>query len=83
MSHVGQALAVVGAAEELGSWQADKAHPLTWHEGHTWSGEVPITITSPTEPLEFKVPLIMDHHPLLTQSPRVRKRRARVHGVAP
>lgn len=36
----GQSLAVVGAPAALGSWQADHARPLAWHEGHRWTADV-------------------------------------------
>eukprot|EP00798_Chlamydomonas_sp_ICE-L_P000921 gene921-5226_t len=47
----GQDLRVVGSLPELGSWVADNAPPMTWHEGHQWILEIPL----PRLDFDFKI----------------------------
>lgn len=40
----GESVAIVGSTAALGAWDAAAAVPLTWGEGHVWSGELPLLL---------------------------------------
>jgi alpha-amylase len=48
----GQVLRIVGALEELGAWQPDKAPAMTWTDGHVWTLDAALP---PGANVEFKV----------------------------
>ena len=51
---MGSGLAVVGSLPFLGDWKASGALPLTWSEGHRWSGDMELP-QGWTGTIEFKV----------------------------
>eukprot|EP00897_Mesotaenium_endlicherianum_P010973 jgi/Mesen1/9904/ME000070S09189 len=45
----GQSFHVCGESDLLGQWQSEDALPLTWSEGHIWTGEVDLPSGTTTE----------------------------------
>lgn len=48
----GQSLKLVGSHPALGAWDETRGLPMTWGDGHVWTGEVPLPIGTA---VEFKV----------------------------
>jgi hypothetical protein len=51
MRSYGQVLKVVGALEELGGWQVERAPVMRWQEGHSWTLDLELPVGS----VSFKV----------------------------
>lgn len=52
-----QELLIVGNCPELGAWSVyDTTAKLCWGEGHEWHTPEPVTLESPPDPIQFKVP---------------------------
>lgn len=51
-TYVGQEILLVGSSLSLGSWEIQKAIPLTWSPGHLWNG--PATVSIDDGVIEYK-----------------------------
>lgn len=52
---MGQQLAIVGSAPELGSWSAAQAVRMEWQPGHAWSVDVAFPVDRADTTIEYKV----------------------------
>ncbi|KAL4451967.1 hypothetical protein ABPG75_007629 [Micractinium tetrahymenae] len=51
----GQSLKLVGSHPALGAWDETRGLPMTWGDGHVWTGEVPLPIGTAVEFKAVKV----------------------------
>ncbi|KAL4422984.1 hypothetical protein ABPG77_005464 [Micractinium sp. CCAP 211/92] len=51
----GQSLKLVGSHPALGAWDENRGLPMTWGDGHVWTGEVPLPIGTAVEFKAVKV----------------------------
>jgi hypothetical protein len=57
-TNLGQQLAIVGSAPELGGWSHTRALRMTWSSGHRWAAEADIAQRPSSRPAEYKLVLL-------------------------